>query len=119
MPNWEKNPYSKPQNVGLEIVGELDEGEPYSFNMVVVWKNKKGKLFYAADSGCSCPSPFEDYEGEETLTKLTKENLDEFEKTVRKLRVSTDKQNDFIFQVKLYFNQQSHVRTKLKIPKSK
>lgn len=45
---------------GYELVEEyeLDE-EAYEFNLVRVLE-KGGRLFYMHDSGCSCPSPFED-----------------------------------------------------------
>lgn len=37
------------------------EDESYQFNMTRVYQHAPtGKLFYAEDSGCSCPSPFED-----------------------------------------------------------
>lgn len=54
--------YYSPEKFGLTTVGQIDWEEPdYSFNMTVVWKDKDGKLYWASDSGCSCPSPFEDY----------------------------------------------------------
>lgn len=55
------NIYYSPQDYGLEIVGEFDWSEPdYSFDMLVVWKEKRGKYWVGNDSGCSCPSPFEE-----------------------------------------------------------
>ena len=54
------NPYYDPEKCGLEIIETLDEsGLCYEFNMLVVWKNKDGKLYFMKDSGCSCPTPFE------------------------------------------------------------
>lgn len=53
------NIYYDPENFGLEIVASEDRGYTYEFDMVVVWKNKQGDLFWASDSGCSCPTPFE------------------------------------------------------------
>lgn len=66
------NPYYNPAECGLEILETVDEpGMSYEFNMFVVWKRlSDGALFYASDSGCSCPSPFED-ESAETLTPIT------------------------------------------------
>lgn len=56
-----KNIYYNPQDFGLEIVGEFDWTEPdYSFDMLVVWKAKRGEYWIGEDSGCSCPSPFEE-----------------------------------------------------------
>lgn len=55
------NVYYNPQDYGLEIVGELEWSEPcYDFDMTVVWKEKRGTYWIGDDSGCSCPSPFED-----------------------------------------------------------
>ena len=34
--------------------------ESYEFHLVAVWKDPDGKLYGAADSGCSCPTPFAD-----------------------------------------------------------
>lgn len=36
-------------------------GEPWEFNQTAVFESKETRmLFYAEDSGCSCPSPFEE-----------------------------------------------------------
>lgn len=57
--SWDRNPYYNPEKFDLEIVDELDVGEPYSFDMIVVWRHKDGTIYWNTDSGCSCPSPFE------------------------------------------------------------
>jgi len=58
----ENDIYYYPEKSGLEIVGEVDFGECYEFDKFVVWREKDtGRLGYAQDCGCSCPSPFEDY----------------------------------------------------------
>lgn len=54
--------YNTPEEYGLEVVGEFDWCEPdYSFDLLVVWKESRGKYWIGEDSGCSCPSPFEDF----------------------------------------------------------
>lgn len=54
------NVYYHPESVGLYIVMENDIAGSYEFDMCVLWKHlATGRLFYAFDSGCSCPSPFE------------------------------------------------------------
>lgn len=60
---WDFNPYSNPGRCGLEILGVLeDPGACYSFDTLVVWIDlATSKLYAARDSGCSCPTPFEDY----------------------------------------------------------
>ena len=58
----EVNPYYDPQKLGLKIVGEIDCGGGYEFDKFVVWEKADGSKWYATDSGCSCPSPFENTE---------------------------------------------------------
>lgn len=42
----------------------FDEPElSYEFNMLCFWKTKNGLILSGSDSGCSCPSPFERYDG--------------------------------------------------------
>lgn len=56
------NPYYSPEKLGLSILAQNDIAGAYEFNMCVVWKHAaSGRIFYAFDSGCSCPSPFENY----------------------------------------------------------
>lgn len=59
----EGNPYYDPEKCGLKKVAELDfSSGMYEFNLTVVWTHGDEKKFYwASDSGCSCPSPFEDF----------------------------------------------------------
>lgn len=64
--------YYTPEKFGLEIVGDVDYSSgAYEFALLVVWKDESGQLYYAEDSGCSCPSPFEGV-GLRDLTKATK-----------------------------------------------
>lgn len=55
--------YSHPEEFGLTTVGEIDwdDGDDCGFNMTVVWKDKDDTFYWADDSGCSCPAPFEDF----------------------------------------------------------
>lgn len=88
--------YSKPENYDLEIIGELDEDDlSYEFHMLVVWKHKDGRLFYATDSGCSCPSPFEDVHSLADLTPITKgESFRSFARDVESFPVSRSEHAD-------------------------
>jgi hypothetical protein len=57
----ESNVYYNAGRHGLEPVAELDYSDGcYQFDLRVVWKDAEGRLWTARDSGCSCPSPFED-----------------------------------------------------------
>jgi hypothetical protein len=68
---WD-NLYSDPGKLGLEVVGEAgDELASYSFDMFVIWRDERGNLYHASDSGCSCPSPFEDYKKVSDLATAT------------------------------------------------
>lgn len=64
------NVYYSPEELGLEPLGEFEIHEAdYSFDIFAAWRDPKTGLFYSAsDSGCSCPSPFEDYNSLESLT---------------------------------------------------
>lgn len=66
------NPYYNPEEMGLEIVAQIDYSDgSCQFDYRIVWRHKEtGKLFTARDSGCSCPTPFEDFG--------TVENLEEY-----------------------------------------
>lgn len=61
--------YYVPHKLGLEVVAEVELSEPcYSFDIAMVWWHFETDAFYVArDSGCSCPSPFEDFTSLEKL----------------------------------------------------
>ncbi len=58
---------------GLEQVAEIDYSDGcYQFDYRIVWWHPETrKLYTGRDSGCSCPSPFEDYFKLEDLDELT------------------------------------------------
>ena len=67
--SWETNFYYHPEKSALTKVAELELSEPcYSFDLVVAWINGEGDWYIASDSGCSCPTPFENFEGIGDLT---------------------------------------------------
>jgi len=53
--------YSDPKEFGLEQVAQIDYSDGnYCFDLRVIWRRKRdSKVLSARDSGCSCPSPFE------------------------------------------------------------
>jgi len=70
--------YHSPEKFGLELIATVDHGASYEFDIFAVWtdnnkdNNPDGqKVYYATDSGCSCPSPFENYDSMETLTRVS------------------------------------------------
>ena len=64
------NVWYDPEAFGLSVVGSADEpGLSYEFNTFAVWRrNEDGALFCASSIGCSCPTPFEEYESVDNLT---------------------------------------------------
>ena len=63
--------YSSPEKYGLTLLGTVDIGADYEFDMLGVWQRKEdGALFYEYDSGCSCPSPFETVKSVESLQTM-------------------------------------------------
>lgn len=71
--------YYAPEKHGLDLVGEIEWSSGfYEFNITAVWRDKEGNLYYADDSGCSCPSPFEDWGSINDLTKTTSAELQNY-----------------------------------------
>ena len=52
------NIYYDPEDYGLKVLAMAEADLSWEFSMFVVWVDEKGMLFYAEDSGCSCPDPF-------------------------------------------------------------
>jgi hypothetical protein len=93
--------YYKPESHGLKIFAELDEDDlSYEFDMIVVWQRLSDKkLFWARDSGCSCPSPFENFASIEDLNILP-ETLDVLELQARELGFKEFERRTFMLKVK-------------------
>ena len=70
------NPYYNHEELGLDIVVFDQPDMYYEYNTLIFVKAKEGqRVFWAQDSGCSCPTPFEDYEGstsEEVFAKMAR-----------------------------------------------
>ena len=63
------NAYSNPKCFGLEIVEFTSEPDmSYQFNYVILWRDTEGVLWFGHDRGCSCPRPFESFQGKELMT---------------------------------------------------
>jgi hypothetical protein len=96
------NIYYSPELFGLEVVATLEGDMGYEFDILVVWKTKEGrkKLFWAHDSGCSCPTPFEGYSNAEELNVLTRKTMGELEKEAKRVYcVSSEDVDRFLRQV--------------------
>ena len=95
--------YDKPEEHGLKQIGCLDEADmSYEFNMLCVWQHKDGRIFYEQDSGCSCPSPFEDNTCLESLTEVKHgESFDAFVSTVNSFPAEASEKQGLIDAVKV------------------
>ena len=66
------NIYYSPESYGLRVIMTIDHNdEPYQFDMTVYWTDDNGNFYTASDSGCSCPTPFENYHSVEELERIT------------------------------------------------
>lgn len=92
------NPYYSPEKCGLTVIDSIDTAGSYEFDMIVVWrKDDDNTLWYATDSGCSCPTPFYDVE----LIQITRENWFGFEQAVNNHYNITEKEaHDLLVLVK-------------------
>lgn len=59
---YERNPYHDPQNFKLTIVDTIERGGGYDFDTTVLLQHDTGTFWIMADSGCSCPTPFEGFD---------------------------------------------------------
>lgn len=119
MSNWGQNIYYNPEKLDLEIFGTLEADLSYEFDILLVVKDKEsGKLFYATDSGCSCPTPFEDFyyhmDGETNLEPLNKNTFEDFKNEVKNHHnyewgggggITNSQRRYLVDKVKKYLNQ--------------
>lgn len=81
--SYDANPYYNPEKCQLEIIAEASKDPDYDFNMIIVWRDVvSDEIFWARDSGCSCPVPFEDYHKLSDFEHLTMKNIDDFKKEI-------------------------------------
>lgn len=103
--DWGNDVYHAPSKFGLTLVATIDDDNAnYSFDIIAVWKHtESGKLYWAQDSGCSCPSPFEDYQSIDKLTPLDpRHGLSELQSFMDGQRYTTrslEHRNDFLRKV--------------------
>lgn len=80
---FSNNPYYSPEKCGLKVIDSIEGGLSYEFDMVVVWQDLKSKKYYwGSDSGCSCPTPFEDVHRMSDLATLNVTHFKTFEDAV-------------------------------------
>jgi hypothetical protein len=60
--SWDYNIQYNPEKCGLELIADLETAGGYEFCTTLVLLDKAtGEILIAQDSGCSCPTPFEDF----------------------------------------------------------
>ncbi len=59
------NPYYAPEKLNLDMVSYDKSSGSYEYDTICFWATPDGRVFTACDSGCSCPTPFEGYEGKD------------------------------------------------------
>ena len=105
---YESNVYYNPEKSGLKIFGSIsEENLCYEFNDLIVLQDKESKkLFWAADSGCSCPTPFETYyfrsAKDNNLQVINKTNYRNFEATVNNFPAAASGRNKLLNKVRKY-----------------
>ncbi|MFM2393156.1 MAG: hypothetical protein RLZZ546_1138 [Bacteroidota bacterium] len=75
---FSENPYYSPEKCGLQILDSINTAGSYEYDMFVVWvKLDDNSIWWATDSGCSCPVPFE--VGRHDLHEITEETYYNFD----------------------------------------
>jgi hypothetical protein len=98
------NPYYSPEKCGLEILEFIDTAGSYEFDMLVVWKKlDDGTLWWDADSGCSCPIPFDT--GRHELMPITPDTFYNFDEALKNLyNIKKEEYNSFKLKIKKYLD---------------
>lgn len=66
------NVYYSPEVSGLTIFDSIDTAGSYEFDIFLILMDENKNLYYCNDSGCSCPTPFEN------VTEIDEINLSTF-----------------------------------------
>lgn len=107
------NVYYNPEEFGLVLVNCLDEPNlSYEYNTLIVLQHTATKrLFFAQDSGCSCPTPFENFHFsavnadenwsfETNLIAITNPSWNNFEQAVETFPISMEDRQNCLTKVK-------------------
>lgn len=101
------NIYDNPEVAGLEKLVELNEpGLHYAYNIFIVVRHiESRRLFFVEDTGCSCPSPFENYyfnsPSEHNIREVEAHNFYAFESDVNNFPVEMAQRQAAISLVRL------------------
>lgn len=70
--------WDNPQDFGLTMVKDVDIADSYEFDMIAIWKTEDGRYLIGTDSGCSCPTPFENTKVEDLTEVRTLADVADF-----------------------------------------
>lgn len=100
---WNKpDIYYDQERFGLVKVAEIEWSEPdYSYDTTCAWVHPEtGRWFVESDSGCSCPSPFEEF------TDLDKLAVYDQKSAADELRSIASRQNNSTYSPASYWRDQ-------------
>lgn len=95
-----RNVYYDCEKFDLIVIDEIDTAECYKFNIHVVFKDGEGLLYYAHDSGCSCPTPFEGFRSVEDMEIVNKNSFENLESTIMGLDCPIGRRIKFLDNVR-------------------
>jgi len=88
------NIYYYPEKFGVEIVDTYETGWSYSFDKTILFR-KNGDYFVLHDSGCSCPTPFENLGVNDLISISSRDELRRFVED-NHYEVNYNKLHDFV-----------------------
>lgn len=96
-----ENIYYSPEKHDLEVFDEVETAGSYEFDTTVIWDDKDGNLYWAHDSGCSCPTPFENFSTVADLNVLNKDTFYNFDEHLKnQYNINKEQYNSCINNVK-------------------
>lgn len=99
---YDQNVHSSPTSCGFDLVASLEDVEPYQFDITLLLRDHASGRFYVVhDSGCSCPSPFEDVTDMSDLTLVrTEQEVGDFIKSKMSSSIPASDVLDFMRKVR-------------------
>lgn len=99
---FQENPYYSPELCGLSIFDEINTADSYEYDMFVIWRKlDDNTLWWDSDSGCSCPTPFDNGDHGHELTQITEDTFYNFDLALKNHSdIKTEDYNEMIRNVK-------------------
>ena len=105
---FDDNPYYSPEKCGLKPFEEFNDADSYEFDIFMIWeKEDDGTLWWDTDSGCSCPSPFDNSDNGHDLKPINKDTMRSFEEALRNhYRMTDSDYNNIVRKVRNHMKMQ-------------